>query len=88
MLSLMHRIDEVAKCEGARRIVSVSVWLGALSRMSAEHFAEHFDRAAMGTIAEGTPLDVIVSDDPGHANARDHKAQFLWLRSELPHRAL
>jgi hydrogenase nickel incorporation protein HypA/HybF len=71
MLSLMHRIDEIAKCEGARRIVSVSVWLGALSHMSVEHFAEHFERAAAGTIAEGARLDVTVSDDPGHANAQD-----------------
>jgi hydrogenase nickel incorporation protein HypA/HybF len=68
---LMRRIDEVAKCEGARRIVRVSVWLGALSHMSAEHFAEHFERAATGTIAEGARLDVTISDDPGHANAQD-----------------
>jgi hydrogenase nickel incorporation protein HypA/HybF len=71
MVSLMHRIDEIAKCEGARRIVSVSVWIGALSHMSAEHFAEHFERAATGTIAEGARLDVTVSDDPGHTNAQD-----------------
>jgi hydrogenase nickel incorporation protein HypA/HybF len=71
MLNLMHRIDEIAKSEGARRIVSVSVWLGALSHMSSEHFGEHFERAAMGTIVEGERLEVIVSDHPGHANAQD-----------------
>jgi hydrogenase nickel incorporation protein HypA/HybF len=70
-LNLVHRIDEIAKCEGARRIVRVSVWLGALSHMSAEHFAEHFQHAATGTIAEGARLDVTVSDDPDHANAQD-----------------
>jgi hydrogenase nickel incorporation protein HypA/HybF len=71
MLSLMHRIDDIAKSEGGRRIVRVSIWLGALSHMSAEHFAEHFERAAAGTMAEGARLDVTVSDDPDHENAQD-----------------
>lgn len=71
MVNLMRRIDDLAKAEGARRIVGVSVWLGALSHMSAEHFAEHFERAAAGTIADGARLDISVSDDPGHANAQD-----------------
>ena len=69
--NLMRRIDAVAKVEGARRIVGVSVWLGALSHMSAEHFAEHFQRAVAGTIAEGARVDVTVSDDVHHANAQD-----------------
>lgn len=71
MTNLMRRVDEVAQAEGARRVIGVSVWLGALSHMSAEHFAEHFDRAAAGTIAEGARLDVTVSDDLRHANAQD-----------------
>jgi hydrogenase nickel incorporation protein HypA/HybF len=71
MAGLMHRIDEIAKCEGAQRIIGVSVWLGALSHMSAEHFSEHFERAAAGTVAEGARLDVTVSKDPGHANAQN-----------------
>jgi hydrogenase nickel incorporation protein HypA/HybF len=70
MVGLMRRIDDIAKVEGARRIVGVSVWLGALSHISAEHFAEHFERAAAGTIAEGAWLDVSVSDDLGHVNAQ------------------
>ncbi|HLK82441.1 MAG TPA: hydrogenase/urease maturation nickel metallochaperone HypA [Xanthobacteraceae bacterium] len=71
IVDLMRRIDGIAKAEGARRIVGVSVWLGALSHMSAEHFAEHFKRAAAGTVAAGAWLDVCVSDDLGHANAQD-----------------
>ena len=78
MADLMRRIDDIAKTEGARRIVGVSVWLGALSHMSAEHFAEHFERVATGTIAEGARLDISVSDDLGHANA-----QHLLLKSVL-----
>jgi hydrogenase nickel incorporation protein HypA/HybF len=71
MSGLMRRIDEVAKAEGAIRIVGVSVWIGALSHMSAEHFAEHFERAAAGSVAEGARLDVTVSGDAAHANAQD-----------------
>jgi hydrogenase nickel incorporation protein HypA/HybF len=71
MTSLMRRIEEVASAEGARRVVGVSVWLGALSHMSARHFAEHFERAAAGTIAEGARLDVNVSEDTYHAHAQD-----------------
>lgn len=71
MTNLMRRIDEVARAEGARRVVGVSVWLGALSHMSVEHLAEHFEQAAAGTIAEGALLDVAVSEDARHANAQD-----------------
>jgi len=71
MVNLMRRIDDIAKADRARRIVGVSVWLGALSHMSAEHFAEHFDLASAGTIAEGAKLDVIVSDDTRDQNAQE-----------------
>lgn len=71
MASLMRRLDKIAQAERARRIVGVSVWLGALSHMSAEHFAEHFEHAAAGTIAEGARLDVTVSSDLRHVNAQD-----------------
>ncbi|MGE0333993.1 MAG: hydrogenase/urease maturation nickel metallochaperone HypA [Gammaproteobacteria bacterium] len=71
MANLMRRLDEIAKTEHARRVVGLSVWLGALSHISAEHVAEHFERAAAGTIAEGARLDVTVSDDARHADAQD-----------------
>lgn len=69
--SLMRRIDEAVKNERAKKVVGVSVWIGALSHMSAEHFAEHFERAAAGSVAEGARLEVTVSDDVAHANAQD-----------------
>lgn len=68
---LMRRIGEIAAAEGVRRITGVSVWLGALSHMSAEHFAEHFNRAASGTLAEGARLYVTVSADERHERAQD-----------------
>lgn len=68
--NLMRRAEEVAQAEGARRVVGMSVWLGALSHLSAEHFAEHFERAAAGTIAEGASLSLTVSEDPHHPDAQ------------------
>lgn len=69
MADLMRRIDEIVEAEGARKVIRVSVWLGALSHLSAAHFAEHFALAASGTAAEGARLDISVSDDFGHADA-------------------
>ncbi len=70
MRNLMAKIEEIAEAEGAS-VVRVSVWLGALSHMSAEHFAEHFETSAAGTCAEGATLAVTVSDDIGDAHAQD-----------------
>ena len=60
---LMRRIARAAEAEDAERVVAVSVWLGALSHMSPEHFPEHFEHASTGTIAEGARLDIAASDD-------------------------
>ncbi len=70
MTSLMRQIESVAGAERAARVVSVAVWLGALSHMSKQHFAEHFCRVAAGTIAEGARLDITVSNDVDHADAQ------------------
>jgi len=71
MKNLMRRIEAAAAAESARRVVGVSIWLGALSQMSAAHFAAHFEEAARGTIADGARIDVAISDDIGHVNAQD-----------------
>ena len=51
MKALMRRIGEIADQQGAGRVLGVSVWLGALSHMSPEHFAEHFEEAS-GSLAK------------------------------------
>ena len=71
MRDLMARLLEVAAARGARRIVTVTVRLGALSHMSPAHFREHFEHAARGTIAEGAELEAIADTDiraPGAAD--------------------
>jgi hydrogenase nickel incorporation protein HypA/HybF len=81
MKDLMRKLDEIAAGERASRIVGISVWLGALSHMSAEHFAEHFEQAAAGTLAEGAKLDVTVSDDVDDAHAQDIRLESVELEN-------
>ena len=71
MRSLMQRIEDAARAENARRVVGVSVTLGALSHMTLMHFGEHFDQAAAGTIAEGALLSVTTSNDIRDPRAAD-----------------
>jgi hydrogenase nickel incorporation protein HypA/HybF len=71
MTGLMRRIDEAARAQSASRVVEVSVWLGALSHMTKSHFAEHFEHASAGTIAQGARLEVTVSADIADPNAQD-----------------
>ena len=82
--NLMHRIDEIAHAESARRVVGVSVWIGALSHMPEAHFIEHFERTAMGTIAEGARLDITVSADTGHENAQNVMLESVEVETEPP----
>lgn len=71
MTGLIRQIEDVARSENAKRVVGLSVWLGALSHMSPAHFTEHFEQVSGGTIAEGARVDMTVSDDTNHANAQD-----------------
>lgn len=69
--SLMKKIDTIACGHNAVRVTNVTVWLGALSHFSADHFREHFVIASLGSIAEGANLDVTIDEDINHKNAQD-----------------
>jgi hydrogenase nickel incorporation protein HypA/HybF len=47
--NLMRKINAIAQEQGARRVVPVSVTLGALSHISPDHFRDHFTAATKGT---------------------------------------
>ncbi len=79
MTDLMREIAAAADAQQARRILGVSVWLGALSHLSAAHFREHFSDAAVGTLAEGALVDVTVSEDIADAHAADVRLVSLQL---------
>lgn len=69
MADIMREILAAAKTENARAVTGVSVWIGALSHMTAEHFAEHFMDAAAGTIAASATITATTSTDIHHPHA-------------------
>jgi hydrogenase nickel incorporation protein HypA/HybF len=71
MRDVIRRVEDVASTEGATRVTRITVRLGALSHFTADHFSEHFEDAARGTVAEGAFVDAVVEDDATDARARD-----------------
>jgi len=67
---VVHRIDDLARSTGSRRVTGAKVWLGALSHLSAEHFREHFAIEARDTLAAGAVLEIEVSADPDDPHAQ------------------
>jgi hydrogenase nickel incorporation protein HypA/HybF len=53
---LVQTVASVARRDGARRVVGVTVRIGPSSVFSIEHLREGFADAARGTIAEGAQL--------------------------------
>lgn len=71
MNALLQKITSVAIQQKAKKVLSVSVKLGALSNISADHFREHFVEAAKHTIAEGATLDIEEAQDIYDNEAQD-----------------
>jgi hydrogenase nickel incorporation protein HypA/HybF len=67
---VVRRVEDLARSTGARRVIGVKIWLGALSHLSAEHFREHFVIEAGDTLAAGAALDVEVSEDRDDLHAQ------------------
>ncbi len=70
MDDLMTKITSVAHAEGDARVVRIHVHLGALSHFTPEHFAEHFEDASRGTLAEGAQIDADLGTDPADPRAQ------------------
>ena len=68
--NLLTKIDSVVKENGGRRAVSVEIWLGALSHLSRDRFADYFQQFSRGTVAEDAWLDIEISEDPNDPNAQ------------------
>ncbi|MEW6681388.1 MAG: hydrogenase maturation nickel metallochaperone HypA [Nitrospirota bacterium] len=56
LTALVRTVASVARRDGAKRVVGVTVRLGPASALSIEHIREGFADAARGTIAEGARL--------------------------------
>ena len=51
MSDLMRKIEQTTEEQKASAVTKVEVWLGALSHISPEHFREHFEIGAAGSVA-------------------------------------
>jgi hydrogenase nickel incorporation protein HypA/HybF len=63
MNDLMAKILTIADDNGGCQVTRVEVWLGALCHLSGPHFAQHFEQAVRGSVAEGASLNIEVSAD-------------------------
>ena len=68
--NLLAKIEAVVKSNGGKRAVAVDVWLGALSHISRDRFADYFQEFSRGTVAEEAWLDIEVSEDTNDPNAQ------------------
>lgn len=66
---LIHTIESLAQQQRAGKIVTVNVVLGALSNISPDHFRQHFEEAAHGTVVEHALLTIREDDDIEDRNA-------------------
>jgi hydrogenase nickel incorporation protein HypA/HybF len=70
MRDLMGRIVDLAEEEGATGVTRITVRLGALSHFTPEHFLQHFEDAARGTVAEEASVDATLDGDTTGPNAQ------------------
>ena len=71
MNDLMRKITAVAQANQAARVTGVTVRLGALAHISAEHFRNHFVIAARGTPAADARLNIEIAKDVADPHAQD-----------------
>ena len=71
MKNLMGKVEQLAREQRASRVTRIAVKLGALSHFSPDHFREHFEHAAKGTVAEGASLDIELLTDIADPRAQD-----------------
>lgn len=68
---LLRKMNQVCKENNADRVRGITVQLGPLAHISADHLREHFCEAVHGTPAEGAVLNVVELIDETHPLAQD-----------------
>ena len=58
MADLMRKLDAIAREHYPAKVIDVTIRLGALAHISAQHLREHFVRACQGTALEGARLQI------------------------------
>ena len=67
---LVRTIESAAQAEGGDRVTRIRVRIGALSHFTDDHFREHFEDAARGTIAAGATIETELRTDPTEPEAQ------------------
>jgi hydrogenase nickel incorporation protein HypA/HybF len=70
MKDIVQELERIGVRENVDRITRVDVELGALSHFTPEHFREHFEDAARGTLADGAEVAAVLKDDPTDPRAQ------------------
>ncbi len=60
---LIQQAVELARIQRADAILKLKVRLGPGAHMTNEHFREHFERAALGSMAEGARTECVTVED-------------------------
>lgn len=68
---LMRKIADICRENGSEKVVGVKVQIGALAHITPDHFREHFEEAAVGTVAEGALLEATLNPDENDPQAQD-----------------
>lgn len=68
---ILKKIESVSNDNEGKKIVQLSVKIGALSHLSASHFMEHFETFSIGTAAEGAAVDIEVDEDENDPYAQE-----------------
>ena len=71
LAGIMKQIDQIAKQHNADKVSVVRIKLGALAHISPDHFREHFEHSAQGTVAEHAKLEVEQLTDTEDPNAQE-----------------
>ncbi len=82
IINLIKKVESIARENGAAKVNSIKVKLGALSHTSPEHFREHFEPLAIGTVADGAELEFIVSEDLEDPYAQDIMIESIEVEEE------
>ena len=56
--NLLRKIASISEENEGKKIVVLTIKLGALCHLSADHFREHFEQFSVGTAAEGALLEI------------------------------
>lgn len=60
---LIRKVESLVREHSGRRATVIRLRVGALAAADPDHLREHFEMAALGTVAEGAQLDIQVSED-------------------------